>query len=108
MKHFMQPRNAILRENHPIDTPPPPPAAKQQRSGRKQKLSKENAPPADLNTMPDLSTSPAVGGKQSSGKLKSPLPPRPPNPLKRKLVDNVVDDGGVGGSCDSGVKVRVF
>lgn len=110
----MQPRNTILRENHPTDTPAassPNPSSLKQRSGRKQKLSKENAPPVDLNAMPDSSHSPSVAGKplSAAGKLKSPLPPRPPNPLKRKLsVDAVLDDGGLPGSSDSGVKVCVF
>ncbi|KAJ7979141.1 Kinesin-like protein [Quillaja saponaria] len=43
------------------------------------------------------------------GKLKSPLPPRPPssNPLKRKLNMETIPDNLVPGSSDSGVKVIV-
>ncbi|KAJ9555477.1 hypothetical protein OSB04_010091 [Centaurea solstitialis] len=111
MKHFMQPRNPILRENS-VDTPPPssnPSSIKQTKSsGRKQKSSKENAPPSDVNAIPD--SSPSFTGKPSPvGKLKSPLPPRPPssNPLKRKLSNDFPLENGASGSSDTGVKVIV-
>ncbi|KAA8527878.1 hypothetical protein F0562_035253 [Nyssa sinensis] len=111
MKHFMQPRNAILRENHETPSSPNPNSLKQ-RSSRKQKSSKENAPPSDLNAMPDSSPSPSVAYKPSpaaAGKMKSPLPPRPPpsNPLKRKLAMEMVPENGLAGSSDSGVQVVV-
>ncbi|KDP32570.1 hypothetical protein JCGZ_13120 [Jatropha curcas] len=110
MKHFMQPRNAILREAHangessPLQSanpschkskPSPPP--------RRQKLSKENAPPSDLNStsVPEQKPSPSPAAK-----MKSQLPPRPPssNPLKRKLSMETVPENAV---PDSGVKVIV-
>ncbi|KAK2988080.1 hypothetical protein RJ640_024708, partial [Escallonia rubra] len=102
MKHFMQPRNTTLREND-IAPSSNPNSLKQKSSSsnRKQKCSKENAPPPDPNSMPHDS-SPA-------GKLKSPLPPRPPplNPLKRKLMVDSAPENCVAGSSDSGVKVVV-
>ncbi|CAL5391925.1 unnamed protein product [Camellia sinensis] len=115
MKHFMQPRNAILRENHPSSesaTSPNPSSVKQRSassSSRKHKSSKENAPPLDPNAMLD---SPLVAGKPSPaavGKIKSPLPPRPPssNPLKRKLSIESIPENGLPGSSDTGVKVIV-
>ncbi|KAI3706255.1 hypothetical protein L6452_23869 [Arctium lappa] len=111
MKHFMQPRNPILRENS-VDTPPSNPSSIKQTksSSRKQKSSKENAPPSDINAIPD--SSPSFTGKPSpvaAGKLKSPLPPRPPssNPLKRKLSNDFPLENGVAGSSDTGVKVIV-
>ncbi|KAJ0784039.1 putative plus-end-directed kinesin ATPase [Helianthus annuus] len=104
MKHFMQPRHAILRE-HSSDTPPPNPSSmKNNRSGnRKHKSSKENAPPPSDNVIPDSKPSPNVG------KLKSMLPPRPPssNPLKRKIGTDFHPENAVGGSSDTGVKVIV-
>uniref|UniRef100_A0A5B6YNG2 Putative kinesin-like protein KIN12B n=1 Tax=Davidia involucrata TaxID=16924 RepID=A0A5B6YNG2_DAVIN len=111
MKHFMQPRNAVLRENHETLSSPNPSSLKQ-KSSRKQKSSKENAPPADLNAILDSSPSPSVAGKPSpaaAGKMKSPLPPRPPpsNPLKRKLSMEMVPENGLPGFSDSGVKVMV-
>ncbi|XAR58182.1 Plus-end-directed kinesin ATPase [Bertholletia excelsa] len=117
MKHFMQPRNAILRENHHASleaaSSPNPSSVKQKSatsssSSRKQKWSKENAPPPDPNAMFD---SPAVATKPSpvSLKTRSPLPPRPPpsNPLKRKFGIESVPENGVPGSSDSEVKVIV-
>ncbi|TYK23655.1 kinesin-like protein KIN12B [Cucumis melo var. makuwa] len=107
MKHFMQPRNPILRDTHLADQPPsssPSPngaGIKGGRPPRKPKSSsKENAPPSDLNSMvPDSKPSPA--------KLKSPLPPRPPssNPLKRKLSMEAVPENSIPGLSDSGVKL---
>ncbi|MCD9640618.1 Kinesin motor domain containing protein, expressed [Datura stramonium] len=72
-------------------------------STRKYKSSKENAPPPYHPL--DLSSSPAVGVK-----IKSPLPPRPPNSnnLKRKLnLESVGTENAVCGPSDSGVKVIV-
>ncbi|KAJ9187052.1 hypothetical protein P3X46_002548 [Hevea brasiliensis] len=113
MKHFMQPRNAILREANANGEPPlqspnpssnklkpsPPPS-----SSRRQKLSKENAPPSDLNSMPPLSDQ--KPSPSPSAKMKNPLPPRPPssNPLKRKLSMETVPENAL---PDSGVKVIV-
>ncbi|WCJ27531.1 phragmoplast-associated kinesin-related protein putative [Euphorbia peplus] len=94
MKHFTQPRNAILKLNEQLvdsqKMKPSPPL-------RRQKSNKENAVPSDLNAMLPLSSSPA-------SKLRSPLPPRPPssNPLKRKLAMETLPD-----ASDSGVKVVV-
>lgn len=55
--------------------------------------------------------SPIVTGKPSPavGKMRSPLPPRPPNsnPLKRKLNMETVPEMGLPGSSDSGVQVVV-
>ncbi|XP_076920105.1 kinesin-like protein KIN-12B [Bidens hawaiensis] len=99
MKHVKQPlRNPILREN---DTPSPNPSPSKQvkHSSRKQKLLKENDPPCEIT---DAAGSPCVG------KVKSPLPPRPPmaNVLKRKLSNDFVAESGVAGA-DTGVKVIV-
>ncbi|GFY83651.1 phragmoplast-associated kinesin-related protein [Actinidia rufa] len=111
MKHFVQPRNAILRENHTSEVSSPNPSSvKQRSSSRKNKGSKENAPPADLNAILD---SPALAsGKPSPAtmKMKSPLPPRPPssNSLKRKFTIESVPENGVLGSSDSGVKLEIF
>ncbi|XP_058201783.1 kinesin-like protein KIN-12B isoform X2 [Rhododendron vialii] len=118
MKHLTQPRTAILREAQPYSefSPSPNPSSmiKQKSSpnpsgSRKQKCSKENAPPMDLNAMLE---SPIVTGKPSpaaAGKMRSPLPPRPPpsNPLKRKLNMETVPETGPAGSSDSGVQVVV-
>ncbi|KAK6781323.1 hypothetical protein RDI58_023507 [Solanum bulbocastanum] len=107
MKHSVQPRSTILRENHEAMSSPNPSTTRQKwltpPPYRKNKSSKENAPPSDLNS------SPAVTGMKM---MKSPLPPRHPNsnPLKRKLS---VESGGseigavAAGSSDSGVKVIV-
>ncbi|KAL6960057.1 TRAFAC class myosin-kinesin ATPase superfamily [Sarracenia purpurea var. burkii] len=113
MKHFMQPRNAILKDNHLSSEPassPNPSSVKQRSSSRKHKSSKENAPPSDPNAMLD---SPSVAGKPSPaalGKMKSPLPPRPPpsNPLKRKFNIEPLPENGLSGSSDSGVKLDIF
>lgn len=115
----MQPRGGILRENHPFVEAPPsqnPNCLKQRSSSssRKHKVSKENAPPSDLNTVSDAS--PSVAGKTLaiSGKMRSPLPPRPPssnsninNPLKRKLSMETIQENSAVASSDSGVKVIV-
>lgn len=100
MKHFMQPRNTILREaTEPTSSPNP--SYGKPRPPRKPKASKENAPPSDPNSMTsDSKPSPAA-------KLKSPLPPRPPpsNPLKRKLSVDSQTENSVPGTSDSGVQV---
>ncbi|BFG15554.1 hypothetical protein CerSpe_018280 [Prunus speciosa] len=102
MKHFMQPRNTILREaTEPTSSPNP--SYGKPRPPRKPKASKENAPPSDPNSMTsDSKPSPAA-------KLKSPLPPRPPpsNPLKRKLSVESQTENSVPGTSDSGVQVVV-
>lgn len=111
MKHFMQPRNAILRETDTQSSSPNPSYVKQRSGSRKQKWSKENAPPSDLNAMAEHS-SPSLAAKPlpPSGKIKSPLPPRPPssnpNPLKRKLSMDTVPEHAVPGASDSGVRVN--
>ncbi|CAH9122330.1 unnamed protein product [Cuscuta epithymum] len=112
MKPIVQPRNAILRENQEVlvASPNPSPAKQLQKwptpplpssgSSSRKRSSKENAPPAS-----DPYSSPSTGAK-----LKSPLPPRPPNsnPLKRKLiVDSAGSETAVPASSDSGVKVIV-
>ncbi|KAL1219322.1 Kinesin-like protein KIN-12B [Cardamine amara subsp. amara] len=100
MKHFMMPRNAILRDLGESQSPNP--SLTKSKSQRKIRSAKENAPPSDLNSlMPDHRSSPA--------KFKSPLPPRPPssNPLKRKLIADAAMENGVAGISDSGVKVIV-
>ncbi|KAI4344893.1 hypothetical protein L6164_012075 [Bauhinia variegata] len=107
MKHFMLPRNHILRENPSAELASSPcPSSAKPRPSRKPKSSKENDPPSDPNAMPcDSKPSPATAAK-----LKSPLPPRPPssNPLKRKLsMEAVAADNVVPGISDSGVKVVV-
>ncbi|KAG7995310.1 hypothetical protein I3843_01G102900 [Carya illinoinensis] len=103
MKHFMQPRNPILRETHSTDPPSSAsPSSAKPRPSRKQKSAKENAPPSDPNVI-------QCDPKQSPAKLKSPLPPRPPssNPLKRKLSMETLPENSVLGPSDSGVKVVV-
>uniref|UniRef100_A0A7N0USB2 Kinesin-like protein n=1 Tax=Kalanchoe fedtschenkoi TaxID=63787 RepID=A0A7N0USB2_KALFE len=110
MKHFMLPKGGVLRE---AETAATPNSILKQRSvtPRKQRLgAKENAPPGDFNVLADQHCSPSVKYvSPASGKLKSPLPPRPPtsNPLKRKLImENLVENAVLGGS-DSGVQVVV-
>ncbi|KAL6582126.1 TRAFAC class myosin-kinesin ATPase superfamily [Orobanche minor] len=104
MKHFMMPRNQILRENHDTVTASPNPKSKPTTpnpSSRKLKSSKENAPPTPASDSNYMTLSPAA-------KMKSPLPPRPP--LKRKLsVETVASEncGAATNSLDSGVKVIV-
>ncbi|MCD7464902.1 Kinesin motor domain containing protein, expressed [Datura stramonium] len=107
MKHSGQPRSTILRENHEAMSSPNPSSTRQKwltpPPYRRNKSSKENAPPSDLNS------SPAVPGMKM---MKSPLPPRHPNsnPLKRKLsIESAGSDNGAvaAGSSDSGVKVIV-
>ncbi|KAK7845564.1 kinesin-like protein kin-12a [Quercus suber] len=99
MKHFMLPRNAILREANSADpASSPSPSSAKPRPSRKSKSAKENAPPFDLTSIPSESKpSPAMAAK-----LKSPLPPRPPpsNSHKRKLsfesgTENSASDSGV-------------
>ncbi|KAK1435325.1 hypothetical protein QVD17_01086 [Tagetes erecta] len=87
MKHIKQAKNSILRENF-VDVPSsnPSPIKQTKSSNRKQKSFKENTPPSES---------------------KSPLPPRPPNPLKRKISNDFTVENGVSGSSDTGVKVIV-
>ncbi|KAL0382866.1 UNVERIFIED_CONTAM: Kinesin-like protein KIN-12B [Sesamum calycinum] len=105
MKHFMMPRNQILRENHEAVAASPNPKSKPTTpnpSSRKLKSSKENAPPTPASD-------PNVGTSSPATKMKSPLPPRPP--LKRKLsVESTVAEncGGAANSLDSGVKSDIF
>ena len=101
MKHFMLPRNRVLREPMEIPSSPNPTPSKSKQKHKK--YSKENAPPPDPNYQP----SPAA---TAMAKLKSPLPPRPPssNPLKRKLYAETLPDNAVSGISDSGVKVFPF
>ncbi|XP_050144128.1 kinesin-like protein KIN-12B [Malus sylvestris] len=102
MKHFMQPRNTILRETTEPPSSPNPSSVKA-KPPRKPKASKENTPPSDLSSMiSDSKPSPAA-------KLKSPLPPRPPssNPLKRKLSVDSQTENSAAGTSDSGVQVVV-
>nr|XP_043608952.1 kinesin-like protein KIN-12B [Erigeron canadensis] len=95
---------STLFQNHPLhNNPPPLSTMKPTRSNtRKQKPSKENAPPVDANIILDAAKpSPSV-------KLKSHLPPRPPNPLKRKLGNDFHPENALpSGSSDTGVKVIV-
>ncbi|CAK7348927.1 unnamed protein product [Dovyalis caffra] len=109
MKHFMLPRNPILREAAPAahnEQSPNPSSHKTKPSpspSRRTKSSKENAPPPDPNSITsDLKPSPCT----ASAKLKSPLPPRPPssNPLKRKLSIETSPENSL---SDYGVKVVV-
>ncbi|KAM7266294.1 hypothetical protein ACFE04_004191 [Oxalis oulophora] len=100
MKHFMLPRNTVLKDTQQqqlqtdsssIMTTPN--SGKSKTPLRRTKSSKENAPP-DLN---------------SPLKMKSSLPPRPPssNPLKRKLHLETVPENALAAASDSGVKVVV-
>ncbi|XP_015958259.1 kinesin-like protein KIN-12B [Arachis duranensis] len=101
MKHFMLPRNAILRETHtptpaefPSPSPSPSSTAKKPRPSRRNRSTKENDPPPEHH----------------NARFKSLLPPRPPssNPLKRKLaLDVPLTDNSVPANFDSGVKVVV-
>ncbi|KAL8481040.1 hypothetical protein ACS0TY_026994 [Phlomoides rotata] len=104
MKHFMMPRNQILKENLDNVTTSPNPKSKPTTpnpSNRKLKSSKENAPPTPASDPNSMTSSPAT-------KMRSPLPPRPP--LKRKLsVESVASENcaAAGNTLDSGVKVIV-
>ncbi|XP_024021775.1 kinesin-like protein KIN-12B isoform X2 [Morus notabilis] len=107
MKHFMQPRNAILRETTIVSPASPHPSAAKARPSRKQRGSKDNAPPSDPSSLPPIpERSPAI----SAAKLKSPLPPRPlsSNPLKKKLSMQTVPEHSVIGTCESGVQFKSF
>nr|XP_043626170.1 kinesin-like protein KIN-12B [Erigeron canadensis] len=107
MKHIKQSRSPILKEAF-LDPSSPSPIKSAKPANRKR--SKENAPPFDINSALDSSpSSKAVVSPATVGKLKSPLPPRPPpsNTLKRKLSNDFAVDGGVGGSSDTGVQVIV-
>ncbi|XP_022722680.1 kinesin-like protein KIN-12B [Durio zibethinus] len=100
MKHFMLPRNTVLREQ--MENPSSPNLTPSKSKRKHQKSSKENAPPPDPNSQP----SPAA---TATAKIKCPLPPRPPssNPLKRKLYPETLPENAVSGISDSGVKVVV-
>ncbi|KAJ6686965.1 KINESIN-LIKE PROTEIN [Salix purpurea] len=107
MKHFMLPRNPILREAAAHNEHSPNPSSHKMKPSpspsRRNKSSKENAPPPDPNSITsDLKHFPSP----ASAKLKSPLPPRPPssNPLKRKLIMESSPENSL---SDSGVKVIV-
>ncbi|KAJ6729144.1 CENTROMERE PROTEIN E [Salix viminalis] len=107
MKHFMLPRNPILREAAAHNEHSPNPSSHKMKPSpspsRRNKSSKENAPPPDPNSITsDLKHFPSP----ASAKLKSPLPPRPPssNPLKRKLI---MENSPENSLSDSGVKVIV-
>ncbi|KAJ7957285.1 Kinesin-like protein [Quillaja saponaria] len=98
----MQPRNTILRETL---LPSTPSSSTKPRPSRKQKASNKENALLDPNFMgSDSKPSPVT-----TGKLKSPLPPRPPssNPLKRKLNMDTVPENLIAGYSDSGVKVIV-
>ncbi|KAJ6859643.1 hypothetical protein NC651_036052 [Populus alba x Populus x berolinensis] len=102
MKHFMLPRNPILREAAAHNEQSPIPSSHKTKPSPT-KSSKENAPPPDPNSITsDLKHLPSP----ASAKLKSPLPPRPPssNPLKRKLSMETSPENSL---SDSGVKVIV-
>ncbi|KAK4585605.1 hypothetical protein RGQ29_023027 [Quercus rubra] len=103
MKHFMLPRNAILREANSTDpASSPSPSSAKPRSSRKSKSAKENAPPFDLTSI----TSESKPSPAMAAKLKSPLPPRPPpsSSHKRKLS---FESGTENSASDSGVQVVV-
>ncbi|KAG6785287.1 hypothetical protein POTOM_011017 [Populus tomentosa] len=107
MKHFMLPRNPILREAAAHNEQSPIPSSHKTKPSpspsRRTKSSKENAPPPDPNSIAsDLKHLPSP----ASAKLKSPLPPRPPssNPLKRKLSMETSPENSL---SDSGVIVRM-
>ncbi|XP_010673319.2 kinesin-like protein KIN-12B [Beta vulgaris subsp. vulgaris] len=118
MKHFMLPR--ITSPLSELSTTPPNPNPNSNPNSQKSKSSnhhrKQKCPPKDKE---NSDPSDIIAGKPSpAGKMKSPLPPRPPpsmansNPLKRKLSNDVVSDILVGGSSsssslDSGVRVVV-
>ncbi|KAK9141043.1 hypothetical protein Scep_010724 [Stephania cephalantha] len=116
MKNYMLPRGGILRETATTENPNSTTPNSKQRSGsRKPRSSKENADP---NAVVDVSSPMPGKPPLPPGKVRSPLPPRPPpisnpnpNPLKRKLSMETVaaaaaESCGPGGS-DSGVKVIV-
>ncbi|XWS09260.1 hypothetical protein CRYUN_Cryun40dG0070500 [Craigia yunnanensis] len=102
MKHFMLPRNMVLRE--PMENPSSPNSTPSKPKRKHQKSSKENAPPPDPNSLP----SPAA---TSIAKLKSPLPPRPPSsnhPKRSKLYTDTLPENAVSGISDSDVKFDIF
>lgn len=108
MKHFMQQKNSILRENQ---DPPLSLSTKYWSHNRKQKLLKDNAPPSNSNLISDLSASLAGGrGKLSPvmAKLKSLLPPRPLKNSNKLNLDNVLDNWVTVGSSDSGIQVCMW
>ncbi|KAI3961373.1 hypothetical protein MKW92_018205 [Papaver armeniacum] len=110
MKNYMLPKGSgILREINTQEQQLSSPNPKQR--SRKKTSSRENVSPSDLNSMVDYSSPSVTTAKtlSSVGKMKSPLPPRPPssNPLKRKLILESVPENSAPGSFDSGVQVIV-
>ncbi|KAI3926204.1 hypothetical protein MKW98_028340 [Papaver atlanticum] len=110
MKNYMLPKGSgILREINTQEQQLSSPNPKQR--SRKKASSRENVSPSDLNSMVDYSSPSVTTAKtlSSVGKMKSPLPPRPPssNPLKRKLILESVPENSAPGSFDSGVQVIV-
>ncbi|XP_024020208.1 kinesin-like protein KIN-12B isoform X2 [Morus notabilis] len=103
MNHFIQQRNAILRERTVKCPASPNPSTAKPRQSRKQRGSEENAPPSDPISLPPI---PKHSQAISSAKLKSPLPSRLPssNPLKRKLSMETALENSVIGTCESGVQ----
>ncbi|XP_042515728.1 kinesin-like protein KIN-12B isoform X2 [Macadamia integrifolia] len=114
MKNFMQPRSGILRTIPSTENASSPnPSPFKQRSSRRHK-EKENTSPLDPNASPDSSSLQLLAAAKSAaatGKIRSPLPPKPPtsnsNPLKRKLSMETVPENGVPGTSYSGVQVIV-
>ncbi|KAK9138520.1 hypothetical protein Sjap_009114 [Stephania japonica] len=111
MKNYMLPRGGILREAAPENPNSQIPNSKQRSGSRKQRSSKENADP---NAVAEVSSPMPGKPPLPPGKIRSPLPPRPPpisnpnpNPLKRKLSMEAVAENCVLGGPDSGVKVIV-
>ncbi|KAJ8646210.1 hypothetical protein MRB53_007958 [Persea americana] len=93
------------------ETPPPPhyPNQKQQRPLRKRKSDLENVPPPDrylLSDSPFPTPSPS-SRSAAAAKIRSPLPPRPPRPLKRKLSTDAALENDAAASSDSGVQIIV-
>ena len=112
MKHFMLPLLREANSNNPSSSElstsaSPNPNSQKQKGNRKQKF-----PPRDKENSDPGNNFDIVAGKPSpAGKLKSPLPPKPPNPLKRKLISDAVYDVIAGcsscSSSDSGVRVNL-
>lgn len=112
MKHFMLPLLREANSSNPSSSElstsaGPNPNSQKQKGNRKQKF-----PPRDKENSDPSNNFDIIAGKPSpAGKLKSPLPPKPPNPLKRKLISDAVYDVIAGcsscSSSDSGVRVVV-
>ncbi|EXB66611.1 hypothetical protein L484_024907 [Morus notabilis] len=120
MKHFMQPRNTILRETTIEFLASPNPSTAKPQLLRKRRGSKENAPSSGHRESRRAPRRPLrcrirnrcsrfqSTRRISAAKLKSPLPPQPPssNPLKRKLSMERIPENSVIGTCESGVQVK--